>query len=575
MSIKLDFVYPPQPSTERARRTPLVYDSNKNLIAYGSGKLVIVRSVELPDIAHLVYGEHLSPVTTLEFSPSGFYIASGDSSGQVRVWNTVGDEIVTKGPYQATSGKLNGIAWCHESSRILAVGDGKERFGHGFTADSGNTIGEISGHSAEINAVAIKPNRPMRAVTVGEDGNTVFYEGPPFRFSRSVSKHTNSVSDVAFSPDGSFFITGGCDRKLGLYDGNSGDFLKWIEANHDGMVLSVTFASASSVLSASADCSVRLTDINNNKLLKTWQLPKELQNQQTGVIGAGEDLAISVGLNGDLYYWKQSSDKPVRVEQGHQKQVTALALTPLKSLYSGSIDGSIICWDSKFGGSRLGIHHEGPVSGLVGDLWSAGWDSKIHKIGGSETLETKKQPLDVAYHEKYFLTVSDQSLELVGTDKTVELDRGTSIHAVDDLVAVGHGIYCALFSLPNLELVHKFDGRQAEVSAVQFSPDKKLLAVGDSSGKILLYSTADFSLVTSRWTFHTSRVTSIRWTEDSKRVVTGALDTNIFIFNIERPGRAIKFLGAHKDGVTQAIWDGENIVTGGADGSIKRWTVSL
>lgn len=575
MSIELESVYPPQPSTERARRTPLTYDAKNNLIAYGSGKLAVVRSVETPGTAHLVYGEHLSPVTTLSFSPSGFYVASGDSSGQVRVWNTTGDETVTKGPYQATSGKLNGIAWCSESSRILAVGDGKERFGHGFTADSGNTIGEISGHSAEINAVAIKPNRPMRAVTVGEDGNTVFYEGPPFRFSRSVSKHTNSVSDVAFSPDGSYFVTGGCDRKLGLYDGKSGDFLKWLEANHEGMILSVAFASPSTVLSASADCSVRLTDINENKLLKTWQLPKDLQNQQTGVVGAGEDLSISVGLNGDLYYWKQSSDKPVRVVQGHQKQVTALALNSSKALHSGSIDGSIVDWSPKLGGVRLDVHHEGPVSGLVGDLWSAGWDSKIHKIDGSETLQTKQQPLGVAYLDKFTLTVSDQSLELVGTDKSVELDRGTSLHAVGDLVAVGYGIYCALYSLPNLELVHKFDARQAEVSAVQISPDNKLLAVGDSSGKILLYSTLDFSLVTSRWTFHTSRVTSIRWTEDSKRVVTGALDTNIFIFNVERPGRAIKHLGAHKDGVTQVVWEGENIVSGGADGSVKRWTVTL
>src|SRR5207245_1638837 len=39
---------------------------------------------------------------------------------------------------------------------------------HSITADSGNSVGEISGHSKVINAVAMRQQRPFRAATVSD-----------------------------------------------------------------------------------------------------------------------------------------------------------------------------------------------------------------------------------------------------------------------------------------------------------------------------------------------------------------------------------------------------------------------
>lgn len=586
MSIELTTVFPPAPSTERARRTPLSYDKRSNSIAYGSNKLVVVRSVENPETSKLIYNEHLQPVTSVAFAPSGFFVASGDLSGQVRVWNTDGEERITKGPYQATSDKINGIAWCHESSRILAVGDGKERFGHGFTADSGNTVAEISGHSAMLNGVAVRPKRPMRAVTVGEDGSTVFYQGPPFRFVKSTSKHVNAISDVAYSPDGAHFATGGCDRKLAVYDGDTGDFKSYVDTEHEGMILSVSFASDNLILSASADCSVRLSDITTGKLVKAWKLPRELKNQQTGVVAAGDDLYISISLNGDLLYWEQSSDKPVRIVQGHQKQISSVQISDSDNgtPFSGSIDGTVYNWDLKKGGKRIdSATHDGPVAALVGDLYSVGWDKKILKVVGEGAGEkpvytTELQPHAASAVESNFITISENSIEALGSNKSqIEFDggRGTAVHLVDDIAVIGYGVTAAVYSYPKLEQLHKFDPRQSEVSAVSISPDKNYVAVGDASGKITLYNLSDYSMKTSRWTFHTSRVTSISWTKDSLHAVTSGLDTNIFVYSVERPARNIKCLGAHKEGVIQVVWDGDHIVSGGVDGAVKRWKVTL
>ena len=84
------------------------------------------------------------------------------------------------------SGPIRSIAWDADNSRIIAVGQGKEKFGHAFSWDSGNSIGDIQGHSSPINAVDIKPQRPYRAATVGDDHALVFFTGPPFKFDKSL-----------------------------------------------------------------------------------------------------------------------------------------------------------------------------------------------------------------------------------------------------------------------------------------------------------------------------------------------------------------------------------------------------
>ena len=44
--------------------------------------------------------QHACAVTVAKYSPSGFYIASADKSGKVRIWDTVNAEHILKNEYQ-------------------------------------------------------------------------------------------------------------------------------------------------------------------------------------------------------------------------------------------------------------------------------------------------------------------------------------------------------------------------------------------------------------------------------------------------------------------------------------------
>lgn len=50
---------------------------------------------------------------------------------------------------------MNDLAWDGESKRIIAVGDGRERFGAAFLADSGSSCGEIQGNSKVSFRIAV------------------------------------------------------------------------------------------------------------------------------------------------------------------------------------------------------------------------------------------------------------------------------------------------------------------------------------------------------------------------------------------------------------------------------------
>jgi hypothetical protein len=50
-----------------------------------------------------------------------------DVAGNVRIWDTVGEEQILKSEIKPISGRITDIAWDSESKRIIAVGEGKER----------------------------------------------------------------------------------------------------------------------------------------------------------------------------------------------------------------------------------------------------------------------------------------------------------------------------------------------------------------------------------------------------------------------------------------------------------------
>ncbi|CAI4215081.1 unnamed protein product [Parascedosporium putredinis] len=527
-----------------------------------SGKSVFLRSIDNPADCKQYTG-HTSQATVARFSPSGFYVASGDAAGTVRVWDAV-EAVNTKGEYHIISGRINDVAWDGDSQRIIAVGDGRERFGHCITADSGNSVGEVTGHSKVVNAVAIRQQRPLRAATVSDDGSMCFLHGAPF----------NQL------------VTVGADKKIQFYDGKTGEVTFSIgEGEHTGSIFSVSWSQdGKKLVTASADQTVKLWDVEAQRLIQSWRLGPEgavsIADQQVGVV---------IPTAGPM---------PSRVIQGHNKAVTALGAGSDgkgRTLWTGSFDGRALHWDivSGEGTAVDGQSHSNQVVKFApgtGRTYSAGWDDTLRTIDeASQTfigsaVKLSAQPKDLASGNGRVYVATVAGIATYDDGKLVkEVALGyapTAVAAHGSYVAVGADenrvlVYKAS-SDGSLDQIHALTKSTSQISTLAFSKDGVHLAAGNAIGKIFVYKTSgSWEVATDRWSAHTARVTTIAWNDEGTHAASGALDTNIHVWSLAKPGSRVKAGNAHKDGVNGLAWIEGKLASSGGDAAVKIWNVKL
>lgn len=615
MSIKPVSITVPQPSTQRGQATHISYDPKHERLAYVNGKSIIVRPVDYKSPSPtIVFSKHIFPTTAVKFSPSGFYIASGDESGQIKIWDVspksepTFEQPIIKSEFQVMSGPIRSIAWDADNSRIIAVGQGKEKFGHAFSWDSGNSIGDIQGHSSAINAVDIKPQRPYRAATVGDDHAMVFFNGPPFKFDKSLrGKHTNVVRDVKFSPDGQYIVSVGSDRVINIYEGKTGEFIKGIEKAHEGGIFAVAWLPDSkSFITASADNTLKKWDVESGESDQTYQVSKttSVANHQIG-LALTKDYIVSLSSNGNLNYFKHSGELE-QVVKGHQSPITKVEHTK-GTIFSGGSDGKFFKWQvAKEGLEALPVlqdddeHTNYIVDILTVDdvTYTTGWDDtlKVWKEGKvTKSVKLPAQPKQLSKISAGVIVLFESQLQLysdlleliaeekfnfnatciapIDADGLKVLVTNNSTNTIEEFEINGENISKSSKEFPKM---------RSPPTLIRVSPDGEYFAVADSAGKYTLFKSSDGSVVSTRWAFHTSRVYDAKWTPDSKYLISGGLDSGLFLYSVERPSKVIKFPLAHASGVSSLDWiefDSDKksgtFVTSGLDATIRTWDVSI
>ncbi|MEE6462497.1 hypothetical protein FKM82_001614, partial [Ascaphus truei] len=374
MPYEIKKVFASLPQVERGVAKVIGGDPKGNNFLYTNGKCVIIRNIENPAIAD-VYTEHAHQVVVAKYAPSGFYIASGDVSGKLRIWDTTQKEHLLKYEYQPFAGRIKDIAWTEDSKRIAAVGEGREKFGSVFLWDSGSSVGEITGHNKVINTVDLKQTRPYRLVTGSDDNCSAFFEGPPFKFKFTISDHARFVNCVRFSPDGNRFASASADGQIFLYDGKTGEKVCALGGAkaHDGGIYAISWSADSAhLLSSSGDKTAKIWDVAANAAVTTFKLGSDVLDQQLGCLWQKEYL-LSISLSGYINYLdKNNPNKPLRVIKGHSKSIQCMTIHKndgRSQIFTGSHDGHINYWDAETGENNTftGKGHSNQVSSMAMD----------------------------------------------------------------------------------------------------------------------------------------------------------------------------------------------------------------
>ena len=348
-------IYAPSAFTERTYASNISVSPDNKWAAYCVGSVIVLRSLE--DLKTCkIFQQHKVKTSAVGFSPNGYFAASGDIEGNVKIW-FLDDMSIKKEFNKVLSAKVYGIEWDHESNKLFVFGDGKQAFGRCISWDTASNIGEILGHAKLILTGDIKKSRPYRIATGSEDFGVNFYEGTPFKSTKLHKEHTNFVTGVKFSPDNTLFVSVGFDKKINIYDGKEGSLLYTLAqdkstGNHTMAIIGVCWIDNTTLATCSLDRSVKIWDLNE-KACKFTLYPKEksllgVPDSACGIRTNGK-WVFTLSLSGVLNFWDLSNltDEKIadRVIDGHQNYVSAIVHVKSKNLVlSGDVNGKIIAW---------------------------------------------------------------------------------------------------------------------------------------------------------------------------------------------------------------------------------------
>ena len=126
-------------------------------------------------------------------------------------------------------------------------------------AITGERLLQFDGHEERVNSLAFSPDG-SRFVTTSDDGTVAVWDSTTGEQIARLRGHTDKVYDAAYSPDGTRIASGSNDNTIRLWDAQA--FEEMLELRgHERYVYSIAFSPDGSMLvSASGDTTLRVWD---------------------------------------------------------------------------------------------------------------------------------------------------------------------------------------------------------------------------------------------------------------------------------------------------------------------------
>lgn len=312
---------------------------------------------------------------------------------------------------------------------------------------------------------------------------------------KTLNGHSQSVTELAISPDGRFLASVSWDRKLGVWsvaDGKSID-----EAiGHDRGLLAVSFAQ------------------------------KPASNSYYLVTG---------GFDQNIKLWSMQPDREKKLIltdtfKGHTGSIHALTIAPeQKIIVSGSYDRTIKQWDLETGKLLYSCYHElGAIYAIAVDrerqtIASCGGDGSITlwRLGSNETIGSLGGNLSSI--ESVAIAADGQTLAAGCVDGSIKIWQLESL-----------SLRSPTEVLPTLAI----PAHAGQVMSLSFSPDNETLFSSGADGKVKIWhwqSSQQLAVlqIGDEGDRHASRVLSLALSPDGELLAAGSVDGTIQIWRRE------------------------------------------
>ncbi|KIM27015.1 hypothetical protein M408DRAFT_176573, partial [Serendipita vermifera MAFF 305830] len=370
--------------------------------------------------------------------------------------------------------------------------------------------------------------------------------------------HTDTVTDIAYSPDGLNVVSCSRDKTVRIWDAATGAPVGEPLKGHTKMVTAVTYSlDGRKIFSGSLDTTIRIWDAATGT-----PIGEPLTRHIDGVTSIahspdGRNIASS-SWDKTVQIWDAAIGAPVGDPlKGHTSGVRSVAYSPNGlNIVSGSFDDTIRIWDVTTG-SLIGE----PLKGHTRVVETVGYSSDGHSIFSSfddgtvwiwdaATRAPVGEPLQGLTRGVTSVSYPPEGRNIISCcfDKTVQMLDLTTGKSVDK----------------------PFKGHVSLTKRIAYSPDGLNIVHGSSEGPIRIFDTDPKGLVTDPTMGHTWDVISVAYSPDGQRIVTASLDRTIRIWDA---ATGVLISGPLKEYARSLAYspDSRYIVSGGQDGTVRIW----
>jgi len=595
---------------------------SQQTLSCDSAELVFYNAVS-GELLERVATEHPVFTSRLVFSPDGSQLASSDWLGNIILWDVASRE--EKGdPLQGPSGRVLDILFTPDGKTLLASYEvlggsvssigGQIRYwdtttleaeqiipnpttlpysGMALTEDGRGVITIQMGSSSlalrDLNTFervqdhfAVNTLAP-RSMALSPDGKTLalgnhvgsitFWDvGDGTPLSVEIEAHSDSISDIAYSPDGTYIISVSGDQTLRVWDGETYEQVGDPFAYTDREIAEIAFLPNShQFAAASADGSVTVWSLDAktavaSKLTGHSDAVWDVAFTSTGEYGA------SASSDGTVRIWDLATEPSFkRVLTTSSGQLYAMAFSPDDALLAVGGQLGLEIWDWQKG-ERLHVNqtaHTEPIVSLAfspdGELLATGGMDAQIMLWDPANGDTTGNPL--LGHQSVV-----NSLEFT-PDSSNLLSVGCS-YAPTTMCETGQILLWTLEG--KLAISRQIEAHDRDIYDVEISPDGSQFATASTDEIVLLWDMESGEQLGGPILGHEFGVVSLAYSGDGTLLASGGIDQKIMIRDLISRQRIGPLLEGHQGAVSALSFSpsGDTLLSGGHDGMVFLWRMN-
>ncbi len=487
-------------------------------------------------------------VYTVAFSPDGGQVATGDSAGDVTLWDVPSGEPVHR--FQVPGRPVFRVAFSPDGS-LLACGDASGTISL-WDADSGVRHAELTGHTARVYSLSFHPQQQPLLASGDVDGGVRLWDTLTGQPRRVLSGHRGGIYRVLFSPDGSLLASCDSDGAVRVWDPASGQCRHAIDA-HRSSVWPLAFSpDGRRMATTSNDGTIRFWDPYTGRCTRTLRGHGRRVNSVT--FSADGELLAASGSDGVLRVWDAARGELVNDLHGPSDLLVGGLFAPTgRILAAPGNDGGMHIWDAGNGGYQREMNVE------TEHVWAEAFNpASDHLATANDDDTVRVWYLPTGRHT---VTFSEHS----GRVRCIAFSPDGAVVATgcDDRKV-------RLWDAASGKVRLVLPGHENRVYAVAFNPDGSVLASASTDGTIRLWDAATGGEI-ARIDAGTGPLWGLAYHPDGSMFAVAGGDGTMTVWDAS--GRLLGSVQAHARRVSAVAFSrsGALLASGGDDGSVRLW----